>query len=940
MDNELLFVYDGAVWYQAMVSLERYSGPSRTLTVDGRHGTMADDLRNMFCRVDDLDNEASVERNMLDRLLSELGYRDSQIATKKSIDEITVGQGRRRVPFRPDYVMSYRRTPRWVLDAKSTTEDIDKWVSQCQSYCLALNSRQSSNPVKYFMLSNGLRTKVFRWDNEIPLLELDFQDFNPGSKKWESLKRMLAPRAFSSRGDKTAEAAAARTITLQKASPSAINKAFSSAHGYIYKHEQLSYSAAFMEFVKLIFLKMTSDKQAHASANAHLDARGDLVVPADDVHFSTSWVAALTQTGVSNPVDSVLFANLTSDFELLISQHKKKRIFDKGEHINLKASTILEIVRRFERIDLYTMDEDLNGRMFETFLNATLRGKALGQYFTPRSIVKMAVGLANLQVSRTHADKVLDGCCGTGGFLIAALAYMWHRVEENASLSPQEKAEAKAAIAENDIWGVDAARDPKLARIARMNMFLHGDGGSRIYQLDTLDKDMTEHPDTEGLELRSEKAEFRDAVSEGDFFDVVLTNPPFATEYRATEASERGILKRYDIANHHDDKTGRNTLRPSLRSSVLFLERYYDLLKPGGKLITVIDDGVLGGSDYSYVRDWLRSHFLIRAVVSLPGDAFQRSQARVKTSILMMEKRDPSRRQEQPPVFMWYCSHVGLDDPNRERVIPSDVHLAAEAEKEIREVVGAYQKFLQGDTEVAAAHSVPAVKIGDRLDVKAVLPKTGRNRSEWERMGLSALSLGELAKPAFLGGSRSEDVIATHKASLEDKVCFAKVRYDGTVVRGDEIYAVDSSASKLYRLHAGDLVLSNINAINGAIGVVPKELDGLVVTNEYTVLQSNGILGIEVLWALLRSAGARADMILLTTGIGRTRISWDDISGLTLPIVDRDHIVEIEKAMSEIKEAEERARNLRERINGLVASELHMEDSTSQEILQAFKPPR
>jgi len=44
-------------------------------------------------------------------------------------------------------------------------------------------------------------------------------------------------------------------------------------------------------------------------------------------------------------------------------------------------------VRRLEHTFLFGIDVDLNGRLFETFLSATMRGKDLGQFFTPRSIV-------------------------------------------------------------------------------------------------------------------------------------------------------------------------------------------------------------------------------------------------------------------------------------------------------------------------------------------------------------------------------------------------------------------------------------------------------------------------------------------------------------------------------------------------------------------------
>jgi len=85
---------------------------------------------------------------------------------------------------------------------------------------------------------------------------------------------------------------------------------------------------------------------------------------------------------------------------------------------------------------LFGIDEDLNGRMFEAFLAAIMRGKALGQYFTPRSIVKLMVRLADLKATprKDGIERVLDACCGTGGFLIEALTVMRRQIWSNGSL--------------------------------------------------------------------------------------------------------------------------------------------------------------------------------------------------------------------------------------------------------------------------------------------------------------------------------------------------------------------------------------------------------------------------------------------------------------------------------------------------------------------------
>ena len=66
-------------------------------------------------------------------------------------------------------------------------------------------------------------------------------------------------------------------------------------------------------------------------------------------------------------------------------------------------------------------------------------GRQLGQFFTPRSIVKLMTRMADLKSGRDCQDKVIDGCCGTGGFLIEALSEMRNGIREDGGLSDNEK---------------------------------------------------------------------------------------------------------------------------------------------------------------------------------------------------------------------------------------------------------------------------------------------------------------------------------------------------------------------------------------------------------------------------------------------------------------------------------------------------------------------
>lgn len=587
--------------------------------------------------------------------------------------------------------------------------------------------------------------------------------------------------------------------------------------------------------------------------------------------------------------------------------------------------------------------DELNGRMFETFLNSTLRGKALGQYFTPRSVVKLATGLAQLRADDQHIDRVIDACSGTGGFLIEALADMWSKLDDNTSLSNKRREELRMQVAERSLIGVDVARDPALARIARINMYLHGDGGTSVYQLDSLDKKVAVNP-MDKPEIVQEKAEFRKRLqratkgSDGSpppgLADVALTNPPFAKEYTRDEEGDAKLLDDYELS--YDTSGGARRPLKSLSSMIMFLERYSDILGPRGRLVTVVDDSILGAPRHRRVRDWIRRNWIVRAVVSLPGDAFQRSQARVKTSLIVLEKKS-SAEEVQPDIFMYYCSWVGVDDPSRQRILPADAENREKAQEEIARVTALYRAFQAGKPE-AAAWTVSASAIADRFDVKACLPEAEARVPDWEAAGFTISPLEELLELAVNHETSADREI--DPSSTDDLVTYLRVRYDGFCEAGDEVSTSDIAKQTLTRVQAGDFVFSHINSIHGAVAIVPTEFDGLVVTSEYTVCRPSTDLSASVIWSLVRSPEARAEMLLLATGIGRTRVRWEELRRLRLPVPGQDVRDRIDDAVRRANEAEEAMRSLRDEASRTASVEMLLDSERSQSIIAAFKPPR
>lgn len=124
--------------------------------------------------------------------------------------------------------------------------------------------------------------------------------------------------------------------------------------------------------------------------------------------------------------------------------------------------------------------EDVLGRFYGEFIRYSGGdGQTLGVVLTPKHITELFTDLAEIKPT----DKVLDPCCGTGGFLIAAM----HRMLTLA------KEEDKENIKRNNLHGIELRDD--MFSIATTNMILRGDGKSNLICADFLKQDSDEMHD-------------------------------------------------------------------------------------------------------------------------------------------------------------------------------------------------------------------------------------------------------------------------------------------------------------------------------------------------------------------------------------------------------------------------------------------------------------
>ena len=199
------------------------------------------------------------------------------------------------------------------------------------------------------------------------------------------------------------------------------------------------------------------------------------------------------------------------------------------------------------------------------------------------------------------------------------------------------------------------------------------------------------------------------------------------------------------------------------------------------------------------------------------------------------------------------------------------------------------------------------------------------------------IELGDLADLREFD-DEDEDTILT--ADCDEFVTYLRVRYDGFAEAGDEIYVSDTVYTRFYRVRTNDLVTSNIAASYGSTAIVPEELDGCVVTPEFTVFRAREGIDPRVIWPLLRSPIARADILLMGTGIARTRIRWGDMCHIRLPMPNSRISEEIVERLVAAEEAEAQARENRAAATQVFQEKLLLDDEEARDILAAFRPPK
>ena len=414
-------------------------------------------------------------------------------------------------------------------------------------------------------------------------------------------------------------------------------KTIRNCHQTLWGGGRLSPPAAFGEFCKILFVKI-SDEQANRKKGEPYQFQ---VKTHEDDRKLAQRIRALYQQ----------------------AQDRDPDVFT--DTIKVDDSTLRALVEHMEGINFTKTDLDTKGVAFEQFMDGFFKGD-FGQYFTPREIIAFAVEM----MQPGNDELVLDPACGSGGFLLYALD---HVRREAAEYYPDHETDPQDAqdhfrywhdFAEKRLFGIEI--NDEIARVAKMNMIVHDDGHTNVIGADALDK--------------IGKLTTQNSGFSRDKFDLVLTNPPFGA---MVKKAEKPYLTDYELSRFQaksskgsasedvsgDYKSGKGAIkqRSSVKTEIIFLERIWQLLKPGtGRTAIVVPDGILTNSSLQGVRDWILEHYQILAVVSLPQAAFFHFGAAVKASLVFLRKRALDEApSDDEAIFMAVAENIGYDSTGK-----------------------------------------------------------------------------------------------------------------------------------------------------------------------------------------------------------------------------------------------------------------------------------
>ncbi len=825
-------------------------------------------------------SERDIETKLLVSLFTQtLGYPFPELRFDVPV---SLTFGREKLTKKADLVAYHGGQPVIVVEAKKPTETLEAGMDQVDSYAFALKCR-------YSIVTNGRKLILrgyYSFNSRITILEANVDQLQ--RNEWKALVDLLSYEAIL--GSISEKENKVQPLSEEKIRD--YRRFFRALHTVIRDRDKLDPAASFDEMSKLLFLKAaeeewTAQHPGQTMLTPEKIEEWERIKAGEGLNYVNKW-----------------FASTAASFY--------PDVFEENTRINLSVETLKEVLAMMRGFHPKQGDVDVKGRAFEEFLPTQMRGKGLGQFFTPRPVVSFMVDLADISMH----DTVGDFACGSGGFLIAAFERMQRLIAQLPNGTWERlgisKEEFVADMKNGQLHGIDA--EPRCARTAKMNMLMWGDGRKVVRGNGLDEKDYNGKP--------YEPGEY-DPKKKGSGSTVVLANPPFGSSEK-----EQHILERYTLGS-------KDAERATQKTEILFLEKGLKMLRPQGKMLIVIPQGILSNESYAYVRDFLHSEAEIRAIVSLPTHAFvQSGVVTVKTCVLYVQKFTEEKKKlydektkgktaeeirkflRSDPAFdysffLGSAEFIGYEPSGRSNVKPgekTDLDL-------LLEDIARQQTLAQPDVDLIEFARVHYAEASSRRGEQQMRGShrglktsfTLRLSDTVDRLDPPFYLLRSQAGAMLEGFTPLASVIEEHSERFRPKTEDEKdeeypmlsVTNDGRVSLSDHLPGGDFTQS-YKKVHAGDIVYNPYRVNIGSIGAVPEDCHGALVSPAYVVFRALKH-DPQFLVDLLRSPFYKMVIDVVSTGSIRDSLSFDLLSTIRIPPVS---VEEQHTLMSGLRDAE------------------------------------
>ena len=857
----------------------------------------------------EIKSERDVEMKVIAPLFRDiLGYHDDDMQWGVTVD---MQSGRETGKKKANLVVTHGGKTVIVVEAGKPTESVSGITGITDSHALALES-----PFSFITNGREYILRAYYQGHECVNLSVGTID-RITAANFKPLANMIGFDVVL-----TSASEQPRTITSpNREKIRDYRRFFKTLHNIIRDGDKLDPTAAFDELGKMLLMS-AADEVLKETKSGHKPLSTDKVKE-----------TAYTSTKMAMSIINLHYDTVVQSAFPLLSEKKSG--------IELSPGTVVDILEKLQPFSVRSEDVDLKGRAFEEFLPSRLRGRGLGQYFTPRPLVDFMCDLVDVSLS----DILLDFSCGSGGFLINA----YERIRKYADLIPidilrQIEISGKPftrGARNRQIFGIDA--EPRAARTARMNMLLWG-GGRCITRGNALaDKDFSGEP----YPVQPYREGNKDTGC-----TLVLANPPFGAREKDQE-----ILGKYRFGS-------RIKKRKSQTTEILFVERAIQLLRPEGRMAIVLPTGLLSAESFSDLRQFILRNAKINAIISLPTHAFvQSGVSTVNTVILYLQKHSVktdeilARELENETIsgykdllfrmpeldysiFMGMVEDIGYEPNGRltnengrttdldlilkdfqngksDRMSDLDILDYAERLYKSRGSRRRNRIVQESGKSLKFSFTKRVSELKDRLDPFFYI------------MDSKLDSLAPKMKPV---GSGMTEISNRFRPSTDEELDreyhILTVSSDGKITVRETIRGEDITIT--YKIaKAGDIVFNPMRANIGSIGLVGNELDGGLVSPDYRVIRVSD-LDPEYLVGLLRTPFYKMYIDVLTTGSVRDRLYPVHLQGMSIPRPpgkDREKVKKLQRDVDrEILRSANAMSALEDQLNAAIRNMLIIDD--------------